>query len=551
MQGLRTHYCTVAFLALTIAASAQTRPIPDTDAELTIFLGGAAVGRERVRVSHSAGTVIVTSTGSSGAPFNLTINRFELKYAQDWQPIELHIEAVQSTPDGTHTMGLATSFGLTTAINEITRDRTTNSKTDQVSARTIVLPNNFYAGYVALAARLQDVEPGADLPVYVAPQTEIRMRVTGVVPQQIQSPSGTVSAKQYSLSFANPGGTIESTLTADDSGRFVRFDLPKASLAVVRSDLATVSTRTTTARNPTDSDVTIPANGFGLAGTLTLPPKPGRLKHPSVILVAGSGQNGRDEIAAGLPVFAQIAGALAEQGYAVLRYDKRGVGQSGGRSEAAGLTDYADDLIAAVRWMDRQPFADRRRIAVAGHSEGGWIAMLAAAREDRISSVALLSTPGTSGADLILEQQRHLLDVAKAPEAERRAKIDLQQRIQAAVVSNKGWEGIPLPLRRQADTPWFRSFLLFDPLKAVEKVGQPILVVQGQLDSQVQPRHADLLYAAAQARKKKPRSEVVRLDGVGHLLVLATTGEMTEYASLKGKPVAPPAVDAIVEWLKK
>ena len=69
----------------------------------------------------------------------MTVNRFEVKYTNDWQPTELHIEATQSGRQ----ISLATSFGMTTAINEITQNGTTTSKTDQVSARTIVLPNNF------------------------------------------------------------------------------------------------------------------------------------------------------------------------------------------------------------------------------------------------------------------------------------------------------------------------------------------------------------------------------------------------------------------------
>jgi uncharacterized protein len=371
------------------------------------------------------------------------------------------------------------------------------------------------------------------------------------VPQQIQSPDGALSAKQYALSFANPNGAIEATLTADDAGRFVRFDLPKSALSVVRSDLATVSTRTTLGRNPTDSDVSIPANGFSLAGTLTLPAKPGRLRHPSVILVSGSNQASRDEPVTGIPIFTRIAGALADQGFAVLRYDKRGIGQSGGRNESATLADYADDLIAAVRWMDKQTFADRRHIAVAGHGEGGWIAMLASAREDKIASLALLATPGTNGAELILEQQRHLLDAGKAPEAERRAKIELQQKIQAAVIAGKGWEGIPPAVRRQADTPLFKSFLLFEPAAAIQKVDRPMLILQGELDTQVPPRHADALAATAKGRKKPPPVEVVKVPGVNHLLLPATTGEVSEYTSLAANPISPAVVGALVDWLKR
>ena len=85
---------------------------------------------------------------------------------------------------------------------------------------------------------------------------------------------------------------------------------------------------------PHDTDVIIPAVGFSLAGTLTMPQGQGRLQHPAVILIAGSGSVDRDEVVAGIPIFAQLAARLAEQGFVVLRYDKRGVGQSGGEPNA-------------------------------------------------------------------------------------------------------------------------------------------------------------------------------------------------------------------------
>ena len=92
------------------------------------------------------------------------------------------------------------------------------------------------------------------------------------------------------------------------------------------------------------------------------------------MLVAGSGPVDRDSTVAGIPVLSQLAGALAEQGFLVLRYDKRAVGQSGGRSEAVTQADYADDLIAIVKWLAKRDDVDSRRIVVAGHGEGGTIA---------------------------------------------------------------------------------------------------------------------------------------------------------------------------------
>jgi pimeloyl-ACP methyl ester carboxylesterase len=269
------------------------------------------------------------------------------------------------------------------------------------------------------------------------------------------------------------------------------------------------------------------------------------------VLVPGSGAVDRDEFVAGIPVFGQLAGTLADAGYLVVRYDKRGVGQSGGRAEAATIADYAEDVLSAVRFLSRRKDVDKARITVVGHSEGGWVALLAAAREDDIRHVVLAATPSVSGNDLVLEQQRHLLDLMKAPSHEAEAKIAMQKRINSAVVSGTSWEGVPASVRKQAETPWFASFLKFDPADAVRRTRQPILVVQGSLDTQVQPSHADRLVEMARARKKGKGAEIVKIDGVNHLFVPATTGEVSEYASLPDKHVAPKWAASIVEWLAK
>ncbi len=364
-------YCTAALLAATTihAAAAQAPAVGQAfegSAEFTLFISGSRVGFERVRVARAGTTWVISSTALYGPPLNITLNRFELKYTADWQPIEMQVEATQTTPQGSRTLGLATSFGVTTAINEITQNGVTGSKTDQISARTIVLPNNFYAAYEGLAARLASAQPGAELPVYVAPQSEIKVVVKAIALEQISTPSGPINSRRYSLALNNPDGVLEASVTIDARGRLVRLEIPTARLALVRSDLATVATRSQPIRNQNDTDVIIPATGFTLAGTLTMPPATGLLRHPAIVLVTGSGQLERDETIAGIPIFAQLAGSLAQEGFVVLRYDKRGIGQSGGRSERATLQDYADDLTAAVKWLAKRKDIDPKRIAVVG-----------------------------------------------------------------------------------------------------------------------------------------------------------------------------------------
>jgi pimeloyl-ACP methyl ester carboxylesterase len=537
-----------AALAVT-SVSAQDAGTQDSTgaAEFIIFVGGRQAGNEQVNVSRSGGNWVITSTGRLTSPVDLTINRFEVKYAADWQPLELTIDARM----GGQSLALSTSFGMTTAINEITQGTTTNSKTDQVSARTVVLPNNFYAAYEALAARLATASAGTELPIYVAPQTEIKGVVNSVTPQQVKTNTGTLELKKVELVFQNPGGPLPATVTIDARNRLARVDIQAAGLSVVRSDLAGVSVRTETVRNPTDTDVRIPALGFSLAGTITMPPQvAGRLRYPAIVLVPGSGPVDRDVNVYGIPIFAQLAGALAERGFIVLRYDKRAVGQSGGRAERATLADYADDVLAAVKYLRSRKDVDRNRIAVVGHSEGGAVGMLAAKKEDDdIAALVLIAAPGTRGSDLILEQQQYAFDTLKLSEEDRKQKVDLQQRIQTAVLTGIGWESIPPEIRKAADTPWFKSLLEFNPADVMKDVEQPVLIIQGDLDRQVAAHHADKLADMARNRKKKVAVDVLHLPDVNHQLVPATTGDPSEYATLPEKKVVSAIPDKIAEFL--
>jgi pimeloyl-ACP methyl ester carboxylesterase len=534
-------------LLSTVARSApqQGTPVPG-EATFSVFIGGREVGREQVNLSRSGSDWIITATSRIGPPIDVTVNRFEMKYSGDWQPIELKADA-RMRPGS---LGLLTSFGLTTAVNEITQNGVTSSKTDQITARTVVMPNNFFAAYEALAARLVGLEPGAELQIYVVPQGEIKLVVRAVTPGQFQTPAGLVATDRYSVTFHNPSGELPAEISADDKGRFARLEIPSASLLVSRQDLASVSSRIQTVRNATDVDVRIPSSGFSLAGTLTMPPaSAGRLRSPAVVLVAGSGAIERDVVVAGIPIFAQLAGDLAARGFVVLRYDKRGIGQSGGRLETVTLREYADDVVAAVKWLEKRKDVDKRRIAVLGYSEGGSVGMLAASREKKISALVLMSAMGTRGVDLILEQQQYSLDRLKTPDRERASKVELQKKIVEAAMTGEGMDDLPPDVRERVDSPWYRSLLLFDPAELMPRIRQPVLILSGDLDKQIPPHHAKRLVELAEARKKAPAGVLVTFPGLNHLYVAANTGDVTEYASLAEKRISQDVARAVGDWL--
>jgi uncharacterized protein len=138
----------------------------------------------------------------------------------------------------------------------------------------------------------------------------------------------------------------------------------------------------------------------------------------------------------------------------------------------------------------------------------------------------------------------------KVPDAERQAKVELQKKIHEAVTTDKGWEGIPPELRKQADSPWFRSLLLFDPAKVIEDVRQPLLIIQPDLDRHVPAAHADKLAELAK-KGRSPAVEVMIVRGVNHLLVPATTGEVSEYGTLTDRNVSKDVLNTIAGWLQK
>jgi len=539
-QGGRS-YCTAlaaaALLAAAAPAAAQTvQPVPG-DAAFAVFLRGTQVGREQSSLARTDSGWIITASGRMAPPVDFTLNRFEAKYTGDWQPLEMTLEARIRN----QSLIVRTSFTMTTAINEIVQNNITGGKQDQTSARTIVIPNNVFAAYEALAARLWDAAAGTELPVYVVPSAEIKVTVERITAETLQGPTGTLQTRRFELLMQNPQQPVKAFVVVDPRLRLVRLEIPDVGLQVVREDVSSVAVRATTIHNPTDADATIPANGFNLAGTLTTPPTvAGRLRHPAVLLVGGTSPADRDESIGGIPVFAQLARRLADSGSVVLRYDRRGSGQSGGRTESATLSDYADDASAAIKWLADRDDVDKRRIVIVGHMDGAPVALLAAAATKQIDGVVTIDAASTTGADLILLQQQEALDALKLTAEDRQARVELQKKIQAAVVGGGSWEGVPEAMRRQADTPWFKSVLTYDPAKVLPKTRQPMLVLHADLDETVPAGEADRLVALAKTRKKAGPAEVVHIAGVGHTLASPGSGE-----------ISAKVADAIAAWIKK
>lgn len=539
-------------VAMPLAIAAQPPPVLPAPAAgastFTIFLRGAPIGTEQIALTRSATGWSIVGSGRLGAPFDIIGRRLEVRYTADWRPLELSLDA---TVRG-GTQRLHTVVEGSTATTDVTIDGKATQKTDTIDpVAALVLPTSFFAPYEAIAAQLRNAAPGTELPVYTAPVSAFVVRVGESSAQQIQTTARMISARRMRVTLMTPGAPIDADIWTDDSGRMIRLSLPAQSIEVVREDIAAVSSRSVAISRANDEPLNIPSNGFSLAGTLSKPAAAAAGKLPAVVLIGSSGPSDRDGVAFGIPILGEIAGAIADAGFIVVRYDKRGIGQSGGRPESASLADYAEDVRAAVKLLAQRKDVDPKRIAAIGHSEGGFVALMAAAKDKRIAAVGLLATPGITGAEIVLAQQKRLLDQSKLTAEEKLAKVDAQKRIHDAVISGKGLDQLPPEVRRAVDNPEFQSLLLSDPAKIMPNVRKPLLIVQGQLDTQVEPPNADRLETLARQRKNAPPVDVVKLPAINHLLVPATTGEVEEYGRLTDRHVGSAVTQAIVTWLKK
>ncbi len=530
---------------MTPAAQAPA-PLPaEGAATFVVMLRGVRIGFETVTLSRSATGWIITAGGRLQVPFDMVTTRFELNYSPDWQARDLAIEGILQG----QLVNMTTKFEGTNATTTLLKGDARASNTMPVSPGTVVLPANFFGAYEALAAQIGGMAPGAVVRTYLAPEFEGAATLDRVTPRRVALPGETVNIREFTLTLATPVGPTPVQLWIDDRQRLVRVTLPRAGLLAVREDLATVLAREEHVRNPGDQALFIPSTGFSLGATITPPGgTTARSEGPAVVLVAAPGPQDRDYSVVGsagqLPLFGQLAGALAERGFFVVRYDGRGVGQSGGRTENATLDNYAQDVIHIVNWLRRREDVDDRRLAVVGYGEGAAVALLAARREDRIRAVALLAAPAVGGQALTLEQQEDLLERLAVPPAERAAKIELQKRVLRATISGGGWEGIPFELRRQADSATFRSWLLFDPAPVIARLEQPLFIAHGALDEEIDPAHADRLEALARSRRDVPPAHTHKMvfPDVTHRFARADGDELAP-------TLAPAPVNALTAWL--
>ena len=311
--------------------------------------------------------------------------------------------------------------------------------------------------------------------------------------------------------------------------------------------------------------------GITLAGTLTLP----RTKGPfaAVVLLTGSGPQDRDETVLSHRPFLVLSDYLTRQGFAVLRTDDRGVGESTGVFDGATILDFKTDALACVNYLRHRPEIKPGAVGVLGHSEGASVAILAAAESKDVAFVVSLAGVGIKGYDNMVLQDYLSVKQGGASEAEaawvrdwvkRFYKVPLEVKDDAAAeaqlramyaairpeekaaASRMG--GITLD-PKFAVTPGMRFGLAFDPVPFLSKVKCPVLALNGNKDVQV-PALENLrgLETGLQTAGNQ-RVITKNLPNLNHLFQTVVPGGPTAYGEIE-ETMSPIALSAISDWLR-
>ncbi len=293
-----------------------------------------------------------------------------------------------------------------------------------------------------------------------------------------------------------------------------------------------------------------------LAGTLYLPRAPG--PHPAVVMIHGSGPESRME-------YGFYARLFARNGIAGLAYDKRGVGASTGDLYAADYEDYAQDALAAVRFLQVRPEIDPRGVGLMGVSEGEWVAPLAATKSDDVAFVIVTSASGMSPAEQVEAELEAKLRAAGHSEEGVSQALALNRRVfdyqrtgegadslRAALreAQQHSWfqdaDGLPDEIYPFEEYAWWRSVMDFDPAPVWQRVDVPVLVIKGGKDT-----HSP----AAQAKRNL---ETALRDGGNrdHAFLVFPAGDHLLLEWPLGERVPPPVfadgyLDTLVTWIQR
>jgi uncharacterized protein len=355
----------------------------------------------------------------------------------------------------------------------------------------------------------------------------------------------------------------------------------KLPLTLKKTDKISAAVRPQTPKPPfpySAEDVTYEnrAGGVKLAGTLTVPRGEGPV--PAVILITGSGAQDRDETILGHKPFLVLADDFTRRGVAVLRVDDRGVGGSTGSVRSSTSDDFAGDVLAGVAFLKGRKEIDPKKIGLIGHSEGGIIAPIAAARSKDVAFIVLMAGTGLPATEILRAQGQLILKANGASESQLKLQRDAQKRLIDIIAQEKDEKvaqaklaaaikdilaampeserkalgeaggGLSEAAVNQFNNAWFRSYLARDPRSTLRTVQCPVLAINGEKDLQVPAKENLAEIDKAIKAGGNCNVKTVELPGLNHLFQPCKTGSPSEYASIE-TTIAPEALKTMGDWV--
>ena len=518
-----------ALLALGIAASAVRAQSASTDVNLVYLLGNDTIATEKFAVTPASWSGELVWKGQPRI---------------DWK------QSLSGSTMGNYTLGVfppgsaADAKPAQRALFTRVRDSVRVDMTSGTASETQVVP--FKPGAFILFNRsLANITMIGN---HVVAQGKSAFDV--VLVQGADALSGTARRAGDTLVVMLQG--VEMRAQVDAKGLPIEIVVPSQGLRIVRAGMPTGnSSGAQSATNRSSSiNYDAPANapytaehvriptgrGYELAATYTRPTM-NRLVGVA-ITISGSGGQDRDSrisIVPGYAFFREIADTLARRGIATLRFDDRGIGESGGTEtlRTATSADFADDVRSIVAWLRARPDVDTSKIMLIGHSEGAIIAPMVAAQDADIHAIALLAGTAYNGKRIMLHQNE---DVMKANGVPDRQRDSVMKTIPARLDS----------LGRESK--WIGFFMQHEPLPTLRRVKQPVLIVQGETDHQVTPEQADSL---AHALHTAGNHNVLlrKFPETNHLFLEDPSGVPQNYGKLKKVGVRKEVLGTIADWV--
>ena len=299
-----------------------------------------------------------------------------------------------------------------------------------------------------------------------------------------------------------------------------------------------------------------------VAGMLTVPAGPGPF--PAVVLLSDAGLQDRDGTVGDFAPLGLLADYLTRHGVAVLRFDDRGTGKSGGPA-AAATADLVSDAQAGLNYLRIRPEVDQAHLGLVGHGEGGNVALLAAAQPLPPAFVVALAATGLPGREAVVQQQTATLqalgmDVAQIAAATKRQQAILeiiqqttdggQARVIVANMLRQSNAAIDTATAQTSAAEMtsvrYRDYLAFNPLEKLPAVSCPVLLLNGTTDLTV---NADAnLGALARGLKLNRGVTTKKLPGVNHLF----QPDPSQWPIVAGQPrptFSPLAEETIRAWI--